>query len=78
MSHANSPRAKLLVDLPADRYRLLSGSGRPPRAGDEVVLDQGFTSPDGLPMVLAYFPVLGRSCQYEADVYESELGPDLK
>jgi hypothetical protein len=78
MSHGNSPRAKLLVDLPADRYRLLSPSGRPPRAGDEVVLDQGFTSPDGLPMVLAYFPDLGGSSQYEAEVYESELGPGLK
>jgi hypothetical protein len=77
MSHASSPRAKLLVDLPADRYRLLSRSSRPPRAGDEVILDQGFTSPDGLPMVLAYYPALGTASLYEADVYESELGPDL-
>ncbi len=78
MSHASSARAKLLVDLPADRYRLRSSSSHPPRAGDEVVLDQGFTSPDGLPMVLAYFPGIGAATQYEADVYESELGPDLK
>ncbi len=78
MSHGTSHRAKLLVDLPADRYRLLSPSGRPPRAGDEVVLDQGFTSPDGLPMALAYFPSLGETSHYEADVYESELGPDIE
>ena len=78
MSHSTNHRAKLLVDLPADRYRLLSKKGRVPRAGDEVVLDQGFTSPDGLPMVLAYFPSFGRSCDYEAEVYESELGPDLE
>jgi hypothetical protein len=78
MGHSNSPRAKLLVDLPADRYRLLSPTGRVPRAGDEVVLDQGFTSPNGLPMVLAYFPSIGGSSQYEADVFESELGPNLE
>jgi hypothetical protein len=77
MSHSTSHRAKLLVDLPADRYRLHSPNSRAPRAGDEVVLDQGFTSPDGLPMVLAYFPSIGRSSEYEADVYESELGPDI-
>jgi hypothetical protein len=29
-------------------------------------------------MVLAYFPALGGASQYEADVYESELGPDLE
>jgi hypothetical protein len=78
MGHRDSPRAKLLVDLPADRYRLLSPSGRPPRAGDEVAIDQGFTSPDGLPMVLAYFPAHGESSHYVADVYESELGPNLE
>jgi hypothetical protein len=78
MGHGNSPRAKLLVDIPAGRYRTRMPGGRAPLAGDEVILDQGFTSPDGLPMVLAYFPALGSASQYEADVYESELGPDLK
>lgn len=78
MGHRNSPRAKLLVDLPPDRYRILSPNGRAPLAGDEVVLDQGFTSPDGLPMVLAYFPELGGASQYSADIFESELGPDLE
>jgi hypothetical protein len=29
-------------------------------------------------MVLAYFPALGKPSQYEAEVYESELGPDLE
>lgn len=78
MGQRNSPRAKLLVNLPVERYRILSPSGRAPLAGDEVVLDQGFTSSDGLPMVLAYFPAIGAASQYEADVYESELGPELK
>jgi hypothetical protein len=66
------PRAKLLVELPARRYRLLTPEGRVPCVGDEVILDQGFTGPDGLPMVLVYFPVLGDSL-YEAEIYESEL-----
>jgi hypothetical protein len=68
----DSPRARLLVELPADRYRILSPEGRVPRIGDLVVLDQGFTSPEGRPMVLAYFPTLGVSL-YEAEIYESEL-----
>ena len=71
-------RAKLLVQLPADRYRIHSPGGRAPRIGDEVGLDQGFTSPDGLPMVLVYYPAVPGASQYSADVYESELGPDLK
>lgn len=71
---ANVPvQAKLLVELPADRYRLLSTQERPPRVGDVLVLDQGFTSADGLPMVIAYFPTEGSDCLYEARVYESEL-----
>lgn len=56
-----------------ERYRILSAAGRTPRAGDIVVLDQGFTSKDGMPMVLAYFPAIGNSSLYEAEVYESEL-----
>jgi len=66
-------RVKLLVELPAERYRVLSSQGRAPRIGDVVVLDQGFTGSDGLPMVLAYFPGLGSDSLYEAEVYESEL-----
>ncbi len=38
-----------------------------------VVLDQGFTGEDGLPMGLVYFPVVGEGSLYEAEVYESEL-----
>jgi hypothetical protein len=68
-----NPRARLLVELPAERYRFLSSADRLPRVGDVLVLDQGFIGPDGLPMVLAYFPGLGSESLYEADVYESEL-----
>jgi hypothetical protein len=73
-----APRAKLLAKLPADRYRTSLPGGRAPQVGDEVILDQGFTSADGLPMVLVYFPAWSRRNQYSADVYESELGPDLE
>lgn len=41
-----------------------------------VVLDQGFTSPEGRPTVLAHFPTL-LARLYEAEVYESELKTDL-
>lgn len=68
----SNPRAKLLVELPANRYRLLSPAGRAPRIGDIVVLDQGFTGADGLPMVVAYFQTLA-GCLYEAEIHESEL-----
>jgi len=68
-----NPRAKLLAELPPERYRLLTPVCRKPQVGDVLILDQGFTSSDGLPMVLAYFPALGDESLYEAEVYESEL-----
>ena len=78
MGHQYNPRAKLLVELPVDRYKILSRNGRAPQIGDEVVLDQGFTSRDGLPMGLVYFPGPDRNDQYEAEVYDSELGPRIE
>lgn len=74
MKIIQNPRARLLAEVPVDRYRILSPVGRAPRAGDIVVLDQSFTDEDGLPMVLAYFPSVGKDSLYEAKVYESELG----
>jgi hypothetical protein len=68
----SSPCAKLIAELPATRYRILSPEGRVPHIGDVVVLDQGFTGADGLPMVLPYFPGPSDSL-YEAEIYESEL-----
>lgn len=72
-SNDDNPRARLIVELPPNRYRLLSAEGRTPQIGDVVALDQGFTGADGLSMVVAYFPALG-SRDYEAQIYESELG----
>ena len=72
LANDRPPQAKLLVELPANRYKLLSPVGRTPRIGDIVFLDQGFMGADGLPMVVAYFRTLGGSL-YEAEIYESEL-----
>jgi hypothetical protein len=72
--HMESPsRAKLLVELSENRYRCLSAAHRIPCIGDMLVLDQSFTDPNGLPMVLAYFPGPGNQSLYEAEVYDSEL-----
>lgn len=71
------PRARLIVEVPADRFRIISPNGQAPRPGDVVELDQGFTGSDGLPMCLVYFPDPGGGDIYEAEVYESELGEPL-
>jgi hypothetical protein len=77
MTTSANHRARLLADIPASRYKLLDASGRSPCIGDIVVLDQGFTDPEGQPMVLAYFPEIGSASIYEAEVYEAELSsPD--
>lgn len=73
METMEGPRARLLVEIPAERYRILSAAGRAPRIGDMVALDQGFTGEGGLPMVLAHFPAIGNDSLYEVEVYESEL-----
>ncbi|MCA9181623.1 MAG: hypothetical protein KDA51_09220 [Planctomycetales bacterium] len=67
------PSARLMVELPAQRYRILSPAGRAPMVGDSLALDQSFADDDGRPMVLAYFPKSGQDYWYEAEVYESEL-----
>jgi len=68
-----NPRARLRKELPLERYRFLSPARRVPCVGDVLFLDQGFTAPDGLPMVVAYFPGPGDGSLYEAEIYESEL-----
>lgn len=73
MERKPNPTAKLLVDLPPERYRLLSQAHRAPQVGDVVVLDQGFTSAQGVPMVLAYFPSIATGSHYEAEIFESEI-----
>ena len=50
--------------------------GSVPKVGDVVVLDQGFTFPDGKPGCLVYGINETGEYRYEAEVYESELGND--
>ena len=71
------PRAHLLVSLPVDRYEVMHPGGRAPKAGDIVQLDQAYTGEDGRPMVLAYGLATDGGWLYSADVYESEIGPDI-
>ncbi len=71
------PRAELLISIPARRYRIMLEGTEPPKRGDIVTLDQGFTSEEGKAMVLVYCIDKNGSSHYEAEVYESELGPNL-
>ncbi|MEO1543371.1 MAG: hypothetical protein AAFR75_05045 [Pseudomonadota bacterium] len=70
-------RARLLVELPSARFRVKASQGRTPIVGDVIQLDQGFTSADGVPMVLGYCTTDSGELLYEAEIYESELGPNL-
>ena len=72
-----APRAELLNSIPSSRYRMMLENTEPPRQGDIVTLDQGFTNPEGQTMVLVYCIDEKGISRYEAEVYESELGPDL-
>jgi len=40
-------KARLIAEIPAERFRSIDGSV--PKIGDVVVLDQGFAFPDGQP-----------------------------
>lgn len=71
------PRAELLNSIPPSRYRSHLQNREPPKKGDVVTLDQGFTGLDGQAMALVYLIDASGSCIYEAEVYESELGPYL-
>ena len=68
-------RAHLTAQIPSTRFRSFDGSA--PRIGDLVELDQGFTFPDGKPGCLVYCKGEGGLDRYEAEVYESEIGPDV-
>jgi len=65
--------AKLNCDIPIDRYSMIKEDGNPPKKGDIVELDQGFTGKDGLPMGLVFNIDSKGIDVYEAQVYETEL-----
>lgn len=67
------PKVKLLNDIPPDRYRMISKYCNPPKKGDIVLLDQGFTSEDGKAMVIAYLVGDDGSFLCEVEVFETEL-----
>jgi hypothetical protein len=69
-------KATLIAQIPAERFRSMDGSV--PAIGDVIELDQGFTFPDGEPGVLVYCMGKNGKYKYEAEVYESEIGDDIK
>jgi len=66
------PKAKLISEIPKERYRS-SGGVSVPQVGDILELDQGFTSEDGKAMVIAYHPTAGGKESYEVELYETEI-----
>ncbi len=70
-------RAKLLNSIPSSRYEILLKNTEAPKQGDIVTLDQAFTNSQGQAMVLVYCMGENETYRYEAQVYESELGPNL-
>jgi len=65
-------KARLSADIPENRFS--SFNGRLPKIGDLVVIDQGFTFPDEKAGCLVYFQNSEGDFEYEAKVYETELG----
>lgn len=78
MKIQNAPQAELLNSIPVGRYRIFLTNQNPPQKGDLVNLDQGFTGPDGAPMVLVYYLNTDGSPLYEAEVYEFELSQKIE
>ncbi|MFK8012694.1 MAG: hypothetical protein AB8B80_11670 [Marinicellaceae bacterium] len=66
-------RAKLKYDIPESRYLFLIENADPPKAGDIVELDQGYTGKDGLPMGSVYRVNQNGIDVYQAEVYDTEL-----
>ena len=66
----------MMADRGCKLREVRSIDGSVPKVSDVVVLDQGFTFPDGKAGCLVYgINEAGEYC-YEAEVYESELGHD--
>jgi hypothetical protein len=77
MSQKEATCAELLSAIPSNRYRIILENTQPPKKGDIVTLDQGFTDIDGKEMILVYCNDEKGTSRYEAEVYENELGPNL-
>jgi hypothetical protein len=66
-------KARLLVAIPIERADDLCGDGGLPQAGDIVLLDQGFTFPDGQSGGLVRNVGDDGHIRYEAEVYDTEI-----
>jgi len=67
--------ARLIKAIPQKRLRLIRGdSSKPPVVGDLGETDQAYSGFWG-PMVLVYFVSADGNTEWEAEAYESELGP---
>ena len=67
--------APLTAEIPPSRFTSLDGTK--PQIGDIVQIDQGFTFPEGEPGCLVYLVAQDGTYRYSAEVYESEIGPDI-
>ena len=64
-------KARLSANIPENRFSTING--RTPIVGDLVVIDQGFTFPEGQAGCLVYLQNAEGNYEYEAEVYETEL-----
>lgn len=68
------PRAKLVAQIGLERVdRVIADDALKPAIGDVVVLDQGFTAPNGEQMVIVYCKNSDGSTRWGADVFENEI-----
>ena len=68
-------KATLIAKIPDKRFRTIDGSV--PEISDIIVLDQGFTFPDGEPGCLIYGIDEEGKFRFEGEVYEIEIGDDI-
>ena len=68
-------KARLVANIPENRFS--SVAGRVPKIGDVIIIDQGFTFPDGKAGCLVYFHEQNGNLEYEAEVYETEVGENI-
>ncbi|WGO99464.1 hypothetical protein QFX18_05235 [Saccharophagus degradans] len=69
----NRFQARLIVDIPSERFDIEGLDGREPKVGDIVDLDQGFTGEDGRQMILVYCHDATGKALYQAEVYDTEI-----
>ncbi len=72
---AATTKGRLLADIPSGRFRPFEEGCKPPKAGDIVIMDQGFTGPDGEPMGLIYGKDSSGKTVFEAEAYDQEIVP---